>query len=135
MGRLEEEPKITTKQFRNGSDYDQYLRNRGIHPYDGARAKGILYTSGEMEVVIDTTFYQSGGIKPDQFGALVAHELVELTTDDPQADLFATIAEYQYILDADGPNGLAQYHTNMGNLLGGVNADTRNTAYQLLLKR
>lgn len=133
MVRIEEEQKITTKQFENGDDYDQYLRDRKIHPYDGARARGILYKNGEKEVVIDTRFYQSGGIKPDQFEALVVHELVELSTDDPQGDLLATVAEYRFILEKDGPKGLQQYHTNMNNLLGGVNADTRNTAYQQLM--
>lgn len=136
MVRIEKEPGIKTVYFRSGDNYDQYLKDRQIKTaHDGARAKGILYKDGGVEVVIHTDFYLDGGIREDQLSALTVHELTELATDDPQADSLATVAEYRFILEKDGPQGLQQYHTNMNNLLGGVNADTRNAVYQSLLRR
>lgn len=73
-----------------------------------------------------------GGILPEQLQALEIHEVIEdiSTSEDPHLD--ATIGEYKYILDNFGEDGLKQYHTNLCNLMGGIN-DTRNQALEVIL--
>ena len=118
--------------FSSGTDYDAYLGERGVVSQDGGRAKGIIYGDGSAEVVIDQSYYRSGGISPDELPAIVLHELTELKSEGPDSHLKATIGEYGYILDRFGVDGLRRYHAKLCNLMGGIN-DIRNEALRILI--
>lgn len=116
----------------DGDDYDRYLRERGLVPHDGARARGIRYEDGRIEVVIHEDFYLAGGITVQQLPAIAVHEQIEQSHDGPDAHLLATLGEYQFILNQGGQEALRGYHSNLCNLMGGDNS-VRNQALEMVL--
>lgn len=132
MPTKEMESPINVTMFRDGAQYDEYLRKNGMGSGYGSRAKGILREDGTIDVAIDQGYYERGGIPKEQLKAIVEHEQIELTTDDPDPHLQASIGEYRYILNHYGQNGLQTYHIRMCNLMGGLN-DIRNLALRTVI--
>lgn len=130
MPRMELPPTIIITN--DGNDYDRYLRERGLVPHDGARARGIRCKDGRIEVVIHRDYYLAGGISEQQLKALAVHEQIEQSHDGPDAHLLATLGEYQFILNQGGLEALHGYHSNLCNLMGGDNS-VRNQALEMVL--
>ena len=105
--------------------YDRHVRANFLLP-TSSRCIGILHGS-EIEVIIDEQYYLRGGIKPEELGALVEHERVEIMAQDSDPHLAGTIAEYRFILKNWGLERLHQYDACMRNLMGGRN-DIRDFA-------
>lgn len=130
--RIEAEPKTHVTMFDSANRYDEFLKLNHMGSGYGARAKGKLNPDGSFTIALDRAYYLRGGIEPAQLQAIIEHERTELTSDDPDPHLSATIAEYRYIKDQFGDGGLRKYHTRLCNLMGGLN-NVRNTALSTVL--
>ena len=119
-----------TYRFSNPQDYFQFLRLRDIYPFN-SHAKGILYTDGTIDVVIDTSYYLNGGLESEWLEAIVVHELTELASDDPNPHLEAILAEYKYLLDFFGSQTLETYHRRLQLLLP-EDSHNRNPVFSLV---
>ncbi len=114
---------VSTKIFDNPSDYDSYLKRTDVWSgHRSSRALGMLRRDKSAEVLIDKSYYLSGGISEDQLLAIAIHEQIELTSKSKDAHLEATVGEYQYIYNQSGADGLKQYHSRLSNLMGGDNS-------------
>lgn len=122
----------TVVMLNDGNNYDRHLRERGLEPHDGGRARGIRDALGNLKVIIDRSYYLSGGITEDQLSALVVHEQIEQESDGPDAHFLATVGEFKHILNQNGAEGLRKYHLNLCNLMGGDNS-VRNQALEKVL--
>lgn len=129
---MSRESQITTHKFSQANEYNAFLAKEGIGSY-GQRAVGFTRTDGSMEVVIDEQYYLSGGITREQLTAIELHEQTELLSESPNAHEEATIAEYAYIFEHFGHEGLLKYHSNLCNLMGGSN-EVRNKALHEVLR-
>lgn len=107
--------------FDDASQYDSYLNQTGVGSGYGRRAIGVARSKVKAEVLIDSSYYRSGGIREEQLPAIALHEQIELTSKSKKAHLEATVGEYQYILDNFGAEELNQYHCRLCNLMGGDN--------------
>lgn len=132
MPTPEAEPPIGVISFENGDDFDRYLTTNRVNPRFSPRAGVIKLPDGTNQIVIDEGYYIRGGVRPDQLPAIAVHERIEVISNASDPHLDATIAEYQYIFNQDGPEGLRRYHTNLCNLMGGLN-DVRNAALKTVL--
>ena len=126
MRSKENSPRLEVKIFPNPQDYDKFLDNQGMGSGYGARAKGKQRING--------SYYLSGGIEKSQIAAIVEHERIELTSGSPNPHEDSAIGEYRYIKENYGPEGLRQYHSNLCNLMGGLN-DARIRALNEVLGR
>lgn len=127
------EVEFQTIFFDDASQYDSYLKQTDVWSgYGFSRALGVLRSGNKAEVLIDSSYYLSGGIREEQLPAIVLHEKIELTSKSNNAHLEATVGEYQYILDNFGPKELNQYHCRLCNLMGGNNL-IRSQALTLVL--
>lgn len=115
--------------FKDPALFSRYLHTRNII---GLRAVGVQYEDGSREIAIDTSYYLLEGIHPEQLMAIIVHERIELTNNDPDAHSKATEAEYRYIRDHFGSEELNNYHTRLCNLMGGRN-EVRNLALQIVI--
>lgn len=132
MPTREAEPPIGVISFENGDDFNKYLTTNRVNPHFASRAIVIKLPDGTNQIVIDEGYYIRGGIRPDQLSAIAVHERTEVTSKASDPHLAATVAEYQYIFNQDGPEGLRRYHANLCNLMGGLN-DVRNEALKTVL--
>ena len=120
------------KYFDSGTAYDSYLAEKHLGNYFG-RAIGVRCSKGG-EIIIDKSYYLSGGIKEEQLAAIVLHEKIELTSKSKNAHLKAMIGEYQFILEQFGVQELNQCHCNLCNLIGGDNS-IRSQALSKVLQK
>ncbi len=124
---------VSTKIFDNPNDYDSYLKRTDVWSgHRSSRALGVLRRDKSAEVLIDKSYYLSGGISEDQLPAIALHEQIELSSKSKDAHLDATIGEYRYIFNQSGADGLKQYHSRLSNLIGGNNR-VRNDALAKVL--
>ena len=125
------ESEYKTHIFSRGNEYDAFLAREGIGSY-GQRAVGFIRTDGSVGIAIDEQYYLLGGISREQLDAIELHERVELSLDSPDAHEQATVAEYNYIFEHFGREGLLKYHSNLCNLMGGSN-EIRSKALKTVL--
>lgn len=133
MTRREVEPPIHITMFDDSTQFNQFLLSNRMGYGIGTAAKGKIAKNGSIEVAINRSFLQQGGIGKDQLLAVIEHERIELTTKAPDPHLAATVGEYQYILKRFGEKGLKEYHVKLCNLYGGLNY-TRNQALRTVLE-
>lgn len=116
----------------NSFDYDYHMQERGVPCFGMSRAKGILYTDGRQEIVIDQEYFLKNGISEEWLPAIVVHELSELNDKRPDAHYHAVISEYTYVLECFGLDALTQYHRQLVQMYKGIDTD-RNTAFEMIL--
>jgi hypothetical protein len=115
--------------FESPKAYDFYCKQARsyapIRSYDGGRAHGIRFSSGDRHIIIDKSYYLRGGIPEELLSAIVLHELVEFESTHREA----TFAEYDFVASQFGIDALQEYHARLCTLVGGLN-DLRNEALQ-----
>lgn len=98
----------------------------------GNRCIGVVRPGGKVEVLVDESYYLRGGIRSEELGALMVHEIAELTSAEEDGHVRGVKAEYRWILDKFGIERLQNYHTRLCNLMGGDTSIRKAVLNELL---
>jgi len=123
-----------TYTFSDRIGFEFFLQDHHMGSGIGTGAKGVRYKDGTEIIALCQSYYLDAGIAAEHLPAIFLHEEVELHDDSPDAHFKATLAEYTYVWDTSGTEGLFDYHNRLSRLLGGDNT-TRNSALQTILSK